>query len=68
MPPIVAPASLTTHQNFRTQNHEVWVRGEPAFVKVWLDTPATLQGSGVLQGEEGFSQVRASQTLCKRKT
>lgn len=42
------------------QNHEVYARGEPAFLKYWLTSPATLRSSGALEAEEGFSQVRGA--------
>jgi len=39
------------------QNHMVWARGEPAFVKVWQRAPATLKSEAALQAEQGSSQV-----------
>lgn len=45
------------------QNHLVWARGEPAFIKYWLDGPATLRSSAALEAEEGFSQVGGRATV-----
>ena len=39
------------------QNHYTWSLGEPAFLKYWLEQPATLRSAAALEQEEGFSQV-----------
>lgn len=41
----------------------MWSRGEPAFLKVWLQSPATLRSSTALELEQGFSQDYVAGTL-----
>jgi len=42
LPPCCAP-----------QNHMVWARGEIAYLKYWLASPADLRTAAALQSEEG---------------
>lgn len=46
------------------QNHRVWaVDGEPAYVKVWLRSPAGLTAARALRAEEGFAPDFLTATL-----
>ncbi|PRW60604.1 hypothetical protein C2E21_1285 [Chlorella sorokiniana] len=45
------------------ENHYVWSIGEPAFLKYWMEAPATLRSSSALEQEEGFSQDFVAATL-----
>ncbi|PSC68555.1 hypothetical protein C2E20_7912 [Micractinium conductrix] len=45
------------------ENHYVWSLGEPAFLKYWLQAPATLRSSAALDQEQGFSQDYVASTL-----
>ncbi|KAF5837934.1 hypothetical protein DUNSADRAFT_3655 [Dunaliella salina] len=38
------------------ENHTVWASGEPAFVKIWEQSPATERSETALQAEQGWSQ------------
>ncbi|KAJ9523981.1 hypothetical protein QJQ45_022371, partial [Haematococcus lacustris] len=38
-----------------SRNHEVWAAGEPAYVKLWLQSPAGLTSTLALEAEEGFA-------------
>lgn len=42
------------------QNQEVWVKGEPAFLKLWLDAPAAARLDAALAAEEGFAPAAAA--------
>ena len=46
------------------QNHYTWSIGEPAFLKYWLQSPATLRSAAALDAEEGFSQVCVCVVVC----
>lgn len=37
------------------ENHLVWARGEPAYLKYWMTAPADLRSASALQSEEGAS-------------
>lgn len=41
----------------------MWTLGEPAFLKYWIQAPATLRSSAALDQEEGFSQDYVAATL-----
>ncbi|KAL4429832.1 hypothetical protein ABPG77_010949 [Micractinium sp. CCAP 211/92] len=45
------------------ENHYVWTLGEPAFLKYWVQAPATLRSAAALDTEEGFSQDYIAATL-----
>ena len=55
--PKLSETSHPPHTLNPTQNHEVWLEGEPAFIKIWTQRQATSRSAGALQSEEGFSQV-----------
>jgi len=38
------------------ENHTVWASGEPAFVKIWQQSPVTERSETALQAEQGWSQ------------
>ncbi len=60
------PRSLTPLPFFFSslpQNHEVWARGEPAYLQYWLVSPADQRSTAALQGEgaaAGLSFVGAT--------
>lgn len=43
----------TDHDHMYMQNHMVWARGEPAYLKYWLTAPVDRNSSLALQTEEG---------------
>ncbi|KIY91516.1 hypothetical protein MNEG_16448 [Monoraphidium neglectum] len=43
------------HSCLEKQNQQVWVAGEPAFLKIWIKAPAFGQLDDALDAEEGFS-------------
>ncbi|KAL4855087.1 SART-1 family protein DOT2 [Chlorella vulgaris] len=45
------------------RNHYTWSLGEPAFLKYWLQAPATLRSTAALDAEQGFSQDYVAGTL-----